>query len=66
MERYRINITNDILTSKQTKKVSVTYKNKSRDTQKEALNTLNAMIVEKLQTKQIRKPEMTFHKLIDD
>lgn len=48
------------------KKVSVTYKNKSRDTQKEALNVLNAMIAEKLQTKQIRKPEMTFHKLIDE
>lgn len=48
------------------RKVSVTMMNKARDTQKEAEKNLNKKIDDRLDTKKIVKPELTFHKLVEE
>ena len=48
------------------KKVSITYKNKSRETQKVALLELNKKIDIKLNAKTHQKPDLTFHDLDED
>ncbi|MGK0551952.1 tyrosine-type recombinase/integrase [Enterococcus faecalis] len=48
------------------KKVSITYKNKSRETQKNALYELSKKIDNKLNTKTVRKPNITFYQLIEE
>lgn len=48
------------------KKVSITYKNKSRETQKVALLELNKKIDIKLNEKTLQKPDLTFHELVEE
>ena len=48
------------------KKVSITYKNKSRETQKVALLELNKKIDIKLNEKTLQKPNLTFHELVEE
>ena len=48
------------------KKVSITYKNKSRETQKVALLELNKKIDIKLNEKTLHKPDLTFHELVEE
>lgn len=48
------------------KKVSITYKNKSRETQKVALLELNKKIDIKLNEKTLQKPDLTFHDLVEE
>lgn len=48
------------------RKVSITYKNKSRETQKIALLELNQKIDDKLNEKQLIKPGLTFGELVKE
>ncbi|MDQ8450229.1 site-specific integrase [Enterococcus faecium] len=48
------------------KKVSITYKNKSRETQKVALLELNKKIDIELNEKTLQKPNLTFHELVEE
>ncbi|EQB4884021.1 hypothetical protein [Enterococcus faecium] len=52
--------------TKKRKKVSITYKNKSRETQKVALLELNKKIDIKLNEKTLQKPDLTFHELVEE
>ncbi len=58
----------DILIQKleKEKKVSITYKNKSRETQKVALLELNKKIDIKLNEKTLHKPNLTFHEVVEE
>lgn len=52
--------------TKRRKKISITLPNKSRQTQKEAQYILNEKIEERLNTKIIKEPNLTFHNLIEE